>query len=329
MPGATSSHSGSAQRCGRWQHRLLARLGRDALREAFPERCRRAQHVGRPGDEGVDDRTQRLHLLPAFRTPGDMRLRRRPPRSDGRACRAYRNTQLRVVLPVLVRCWTHGSFTVFGERLPELRQSGADSRLDRSERLIQPCRHLVIRQLGKECGLDRLSLLRREDRQGLSQEAALLLEVEGLMGITRRRRRERVVRMLVDALLPLLEPQPVDRSGSRLVHDPSDDGSARSIVRRRSSPHVVKHVERQLFGGFPVVGDPHDQGEHDSMRPFVQRMQRTLIARGDGLDEPDPVLLGYRSLRLVGIEQDRRGSRFGPSCGSWCSWSADRHDAES
>jgi hypothetical protein len=32
-------------------------------------------------------------------------------------------------------------------------------------------------------------------------------------------------------------------------------------------------------------------------------VQGALIARGDGLDDPDPVTLGYGSLRLVGIEQ--------------------------
>ena len=63
-------------------------------------------------------------------------------------------------------------------------------------------------------------------------------------------------RAMVDALLPLLEPQPVDRPGPRLVHDPADDGAARSIVPRRAPPHVVKHVQRHLFGRFPIVGDP-------------------------------------------------------------------------
>ena len=64
----------------------------------------------------------------------------------------------------------------------------------------------------------------------------------------------------------------------------------------------MEDVQRQLFGGLPVVGDPHDQGEYDSMRAFVQRMQRMLVALGDGLDEPDPLLLPYEDLRFAGVE---------------------------
>ena len=115
--------------------------------------------------------------------------------------------------------------------------------------------------------------------------------------------------MLVEALFALIEPYAINRSRPRLIHDPSDNGSARGVVGRRSSPHVVKHVECQLFGGFPIVRDSHDQGKHDSMGTFVQRMQRTLIARGDKLDEPDPVPLIYERLCLVGIEELAKGRR--------------------
>ena len=38
------------------------------------------------------------------------------------------------------------------------------------------------------------------------------------------------------------------------------------------------------------------------MRPFVQRMQRKLLARGNGLDELDPGFLRFEALRLVGVE---------------------------
>jgi len=127
---------------------------------------------------------------------------------------------------------------------------------------------------------------------------------------------------MVHAFFSLLESQPVNRSGPRLIHDPSDDGATRRIVRRRSSPHVVKHVQRQLFGGFPIVGDSHDQGEHDSMRAFIERVQRALIARGDGLNEPDPVLLGYANLSLTGIEYITQGSRLRLTLGLVCT-----HDA--
>src|SRR5579863_1302705 len=59
------------------------------------------------------------------------------------------------------------------------------------------------------------------------------------------------------------------------------------------------------------------------MRPFIKGMQPTLIARGDGLDEHHPVLLGDASLRLVRVEQVAQGfgRGFTPSPApnwSWC-----------
>jgi hypothetical protein len=100
----------------------------------------------------------------------------------------------------------------------------------------------------------------------------------------------------------MFEPQPVDRPGARLIHNPTDDGSVRRIVSRRSSPHIVEHIERQFFSGLTIVGYPHYQCENDSMRLFVKRMQRKLIACGDGLDELDPVFLGYTNLSLTDIK---------------------------
>lgn len=136
----------------------------------------------------------------------------------------------------------------------------------------------------------------------------MLPELKGLVGVTCSGRWIWAVRMTVDAFLPLFEPQPINRSGPGLIHDPSDNGSVGSIVRRRSSPHVVKNVQCHFFGGFPIVGDSYGQCKHDSMHPFIQRMQSTLIARRDGLDEPHPVLLEYKSLRLVGIKHIAEGS---------------------
>ena len=43
------------------------------------------------------------------------------------------------------------------------------------------------------------------------------------------------------------------------------------------------------------------------MRAFVKRVQRALISRRDCPDEIHPVLLGYRSPRLVGIEEVVKG----------------------
>jgi hypothetical protein len=36
-----------------------------------------------------------------------------------------------------------------------------------------------------------------------------------------------------------------------------------------------------------------------------------LIAFGNGLDEPDPRVLGYRHLRIVGVEHIAEGLRLG------------------
>src|SRR4029453_6611159 len=58
----------------RRHYRRRARLGRDSLRKALPQRCRWAQHIGWPGGEGADDGTKRFQLLPAIRTRGDMSL---------------------------------------------------------------------------------------------------------------------------------------------------------------------------------------------------------------------------------------------------------------
>src|SRR5205823_1461951 len=129
------------------------------------------------------------------------------------------------------------------QRLPQLVQAGTDSCLDRAERLIQPRRHLGMRQFGEERRLDRLSLERREDRERVSQRAALLLELENSAAVVRLDRRQWIAHLRLDALLPLLEAQPVDGPGARLVHDPSEDGAVRSVVAGCSPPHIVKHVE--------------------------------------------------------------------------------------
>src|SRR6266404_4325660 len=91
----------------------------------------------------------------------------------------------------------------------------------------------------------------------------------------------------------------VNCPGACLIHDPTDDGPTRRIASRRSSPHVVEHIDRQFFSGFAIVGYPHDQCKNDSVGLFVKRMQRKLIPCGDGLDEPDPVLLGYGKVSLI------------------------------
>src|SRR4029453_1603773 len=58
----------------RWQHRRLASLGCDSLREAAPQRVWRSHYIGGPGDESADNRTKRLHFLSALLTRGEMSL---------------------------------------------------------------------------------------------------------------------------------------------------------------------------------------------------------------------------------------------------------------
>jgi hypothetical protein len=54
----------------------------------------------------------------------------------------------------------------------------------------------------------------------------------------------------------------------------------------------MEHVKRQLFSGFGVRDDAQDQCKDRLVRPFVQRMQGSLILRGDCLDERHPLGLG-------------------------------------
>jgi hypothetical protein len=158
--------------------------------------------------------------------------------------------------------------------LSEFAKPGTDPCLDRSKGLIQPFRNFEVSQFGEKCGFNNPALFRREDiqgiSQGISQEAGLLLKVIGLLWVIRYRRCKWIVLIIDRPLFPMFEAQPVDRSGARLIQNPPDDGPARRIVSRCSSPHVVEHIQRQLFGGFAIVGYPHYQCKNDPMRLFVK-----------------------------------------------------------
>ena len=58
----------------RRRHWRLPGLFGDAMRQARLQRCGRTQHVGRPGDEPVDHRTEALQLAPAIRARGNVGL---------------------------------------------------------------------------------------------------------------------------------------------------------------------------------------------------------------------------------------------------------------
>ena len=108
-------------------------------------------------------------------------------------------------------------------------------------------------------------------------------------------------------------PRPINGSAPCLIQDPSDNRITRRIVCRRASPHIVKHLNCQCFGGFRVADESHEPREHDVVHSRVQRMQRELIAFGNRLNEPDPGVFRYKHLRIVGIKQiaeARRGFRL-------------------
>jgi len=186
------------------------------------------------------------------------------------------------------------------ERLPKFAQSGPDSRLDRSEGLIQtwlPPRNKSIRRknaVSITCRFFGVRTSRAFRRRRLCSS-----NWPSFLWVIRCSRCNRIVRIAVDgAFFPLFESQPVNRPRARLIHDPSDDGSAGRIVSRRSSPNVVEDIQAQFFGGFPVVRYPDDQRKNDSMRLCVKRMQCKLIASGNGSDDPDPCSSGNGTVAL-------------------------------
>src|SRR4030095_12982198 len=65
----------------------------------------------------------------------------------------------------------------------------------------------------------------------------------------------------------------------------------------------LEHIDGQFFRGFPITDNAHDQGEHNPMRLGVERMQRSLIAGGDGLNHANRDRLGDGRLRLLAKEQ--------------------------
>src|SRR5215510_863253 len=87
----------------RWHRRLLTCFHRDSARETIPQHGRRAQHIGRPGNERVDDRTKPIQFLPAIRTRGQMSLEReRFARRKG-----PQGIQEHRFPVVVIRCSTH------------------------------------------------------------------------------------------------------------------------------------------------------------------------------------------------------------------------------
>jgi hypothetical protein len=148
-------------------------------------------------------------------------------------------------------------------------QSGPDSRLYRAERLVQPRSYLGIRQLREERRLDRVSLAGREDSQRAAQGLCLLLERNLIAGIGRGGCRQRIAGFRLDALFPLVVPQPVDGAGACLVHDPPQNGPVRLLVARGAAPDIVEDIQCHLLGGLAVGGDSHHKRKNGAIGPFV------------------------------------------------------------
>src|SRR5688500_8832113 len=135
--------------------------------------------------------------------------------------------------------WPHPAIR---ERVTELVQSGADSCLYRPERLIQLRRHFCVGQFREERRLNRLSLVRCQNSQGVTERLALLLERDEIVGAGPAIWGRGISGFRLDAFLALIEPQPIDRARARLVHNPSKNGPVRLLVARGPTPDVVKHV---------------------------------------------------------------------------------------
>ena len=112
IPGATCSHSGSDHWRGGGGTGCSAGLLGDAKRQARLQRCRRTQHIGGPGDEPIDHRTQRSRARAG--NPGTRRYGLRPRRSRSRAGpAARRRTSARSVGTAV---WASGSYPQYVRR---------------------------------------------------------------------------------------------------------------------------------------------------------------------------------------------------------------------
>ena len=86
----------------------------------------------------------------------------------------------------------------------------------------------------------------------------------------------------------------------------AEHGAVGGVVALRAPPDVVEHVHRQLVGRLAVAGKAHDQRKDGAMRPFVEVVQRELVACGDRLHECEPSLLRFARPGFVGISKNSK-----------------------
>src|SRR6185437_5266159 len=109
------------------------------------------------------------------------------------------------------------------------------------------------------------------------------------------------------AFLSALESQTIDGSRASLIHDPGQHRSRLRSILRSPCPEVMKHVQRELFGGFATVGQTHHEREDQPMRAPVELAKCRLLTGGHALYELNPVSLRYTTLGVVGIKDVTQG----------------------
>src|SRR5260370_38772088 len=102
-----------------------------------------------------------------------------------------------------------------------------DSGLDISEGLIQLCLYFVVSQFGKKCGFNNPALFRREDLEGISQDAILLIQMAGLVRGIRRSLWNWTVHIVGKPFFSIFEREQLDRPDSRYVRITPDDRPSR------------------------------------------------------------------------------------------------------
>src|SRR5689334_20548020 len=133
---------------------------------------------------------------------------------------------------------------------------------------------------GEERHFDCLSLIRRECLQCRAQRLALLALLENIVRIGSHLG-QRLYIAVVSALLTALETEAVDRPRTRLVHDPAKHCAVRRVVPRCAPPDIMEDIDCDLFSGFPVGRDSHNQSKDEPMSHLVEGMKRELVTRGN------------------------------------------------
>src|SRR5215207_9757026 len=125
-----------------------------------------------------------------------------------------------------------------------------------------------MREPSEEAHFNRLTLVRRQGRYRGAQQVGLLALLELVVRILSHLSHL----LLIVGLAPLLsalEAQAVDRPRACLVHNPAEHRAILGVVMRCPAPDVMKDIDGELFSGFPISYDSHDQRKHEAMSSFI------------------------------------------------------------